>query len=275
MILTHRFSSDLIDGVHIKEGSNQSILYRQVLELFDPKIPTYHLVGNHELFNFNRSTINSLFHDWDRHGKYDDPYPNDPYWYYSFYAAEGIKVIALDCFEVSTIGQNDEGKNYLEAVELMVKYKGHNVSWIGDGDLIGLERRYQKVNGGISEKQLAWLERELTDSDTKREKVIMISHCCIDPGSCNLSCLLWNYDLVIETFARHPSIVVHMAGHSHVASHRLDDKTGIHYVVFHGVIESKPETHLTLFDTLLEIEGKGNELSLSLPLIDRYAMVSN
>ena len=71
-------------------------------------------------------------------------------------------------------------------------------------------------------------------------------------------------------------MVAYLSGHAHNAGHCLDPRTGIHYLVFHGVIESNPNSQafstLTLYDGMLEVEGKGSEPSLSLQLEDRYSM---
>lgn len=237
-------------------------------------------IGNHELYNFGRPQLVSLLQEsLSQQEMRHDPHHDDRHLYYSFRPVEGIKVIALDCFEISTIGYEKKGENYLEAADLMYKYHGHqdDVLWDEDGPLNGLERRFQAQNGGISAKQLAWLDRELTQSDKKREKVIVFGHCCLHPSSCDPTCLLWNYDQVLDSFSKHPSVVTYLSGHAHTPGHCLDS-TGIHYLVFHGVIESNPSSQafstLTLFDGNLLVEGKGSEPSLSLPLLDRYAMVN-
>lgn len=233
------------------------------------------------MYNFGRPQLVSLLQEsLSQQEMRHEPHHDDRHLYYSFTPVEGIKVIALDCFEISTIGYERQDDNYLEAADLMYKYHGHvdDVLWDGDGQLSGLERRFQSQNGGISARQLNWLERELTESDRKKEKVIIFGHCCLAPASCDPTCLLWNFDQVLECFSRHPSVVSYLSGHAHNAGHCLDASTGIHYLVFHGVIESNPDSQafatLTLFDGILEVEGKGSEPSLSLPLIDRYALTS-
>lgn len=160
------------------------------------------------------------------------------------------------------------------AADILTKYHGEDdILWDGDGQLEGLERRFQEQNGGLSERQLAWLERELADSDSRREKVLVYGHCCLHPSSCDPTCLLWNYDEVQNMFARHPCVVAYLSGHAHNAGHGKDD-LGIHYLVFHGVIETSPDSQafatLSLFDDCLVVDGKGTEPSMVLPLAERY-----
>ena len=77
---------------------------------------------------------------------------------------------------------------------------------------LGLDRRYQEQNGGLSSTQLAWLDKELSDSDTKHERVFVFGHCCMHPDSCEPTCLVWNYDEVMSVMGRHPSVVAYLSG---------------------------------------------------------------
>jgi len=40
-------------------------------------------------------------------------------------------------------------------------------------------------NGGVSESQLEWLKQVLDESDKAGQKVIILSHVPLGPGSCN------------------------------------------------------------------------------------------
>lgn len=237
------------------------------------------LLGNHELYNFGRPQLVSLLREsLSQQEMSHHPHHDEKHLYYSFSPAKGIKMIALDCFEVSVIGYPDTNdENYATAAAILYEKHGHmdDELWDGEGSLESLDRRFQAQNGGISDKQLAWLERELADSDAKKEKVIVFGHVCLLPDSCDPTCLLWNYDQVISCFSRHPSVVAYLSGHAHSAGHGVD-ANGIHYLVFHGIIESSPDTPafatLTLFDDRLEVEGQGTEPSLLLAFQDRYAL---
>lgn len=232
--------------------------------------------GNHELYNFGRPQLVSLLREsLAQQEMRHHPHHDDRHLYYSFTPVDGIRVIALDCFEISIIGYEKHDDNYMTAADILTKYHGHedDLLWDGDGPLLGLERRFQAQNGGISDKQLSWLERELTQADGRREKVIVFGHCCVSPDSCDPTCLMWNYDQLISCFSRHPSVVAYLSGHAHNAGHATD-ANGIHYLVFHGVIESDPASQafatFSVYDNRLEVEGKGTEPSMSLPIKDRF-----
>lgn len=232
------------------------------------------------MYNFGRPQLVSLLQEsLSNQEMRHEPHHDDRHLYYSFRPVSGIKVIALDCFEISTIGYNKKGDNYNQAADLMQKYHGHidDVLWDTDGHLEGLDRRFQSQNGGISDRQLNWLDNELNESDSRNEKVIVFGHCCLHPMSCDATCLLWNFDQVLDTFGRHPSVICYLSGHAHNAGHCLDVQTGIHYLVFHGVIESDPMFNafatLTLFNNQLIVEGKGSEPSLKLDIVNRYKNV--
>lgn len=106
----------------------------------------------------------------------------------------------------------------------------------------------------------------------------MFGHCCVHPDSCDPTCLVWNYDEVMQCFARHPSVVAYLSGHAHNAGNAVDVH-GVHYLVFHGVIETDPRQRafatLSLYHDRLVVEGEGSEPTLSLPLVDRFATVDD
>lgn len=201
------------------------------------------------------------------------PHHDEKHLYYSFEPTPGIKLIALDCFEISILGNDPElnEDNFNIAAEILYSKHGHSDEelWDCDGPLVGLERRFQASNGGISQKQLDWLEQELIDADSQGQLVIVFGHVCLHPASSDATCLLWNYDQVVEVFSRHPSVIAYMSGHAHQPGHAVD-ANGIHYVVFHGVIESDPSSQafatVSLYKDRIEIEGKGTEPSISLNL---------
>lgn len=196
--------------------------------------------------------------------------------YYKFHPAPGVKFIALDCFEISVIGYDPSHPNYKHAAEILYKYHGHNDfdGWDIDHCLDGLEKRFQSSNGAISERQLAWLEQELSESDEKGEVVIVFGHVGLHPESCEPSCLLWNYDDVLEAFDRHPSVKAYFCGHAH--NQGYVNSNGIHFCVFHGIIESRPDlgssfATISLYEDRLDIIGHGMETSRSLYFAQRTA----
>ncbi|XP_053209206.1 manganese-dependent ADP-ribose/CDP-alcohol diphosphatase-like [Panonychus citri] len=290
---------DIIDGLNKRtNGLDPLEAINKTLATFEahPTIPTFHAVGNHELYNFDRAEIISLFRDSlikktkvkpDLMGLNLNVNENpvncssssssssssaNYTLYYKFTPSPKLKIIALDCFEISVIGYDPNHPNYRQAEEILYKYHGHRDFdlWDIDDHLPeGPEKRFQQMNGALSEQQLTWLSRELQDSELKGEKVIVFGHVCLHPGSCDWSCLVWNYDRVIETFHKYNCVISYMSGHAHKFGHSVDEK-GIHYIVYHGVIETSPTNEafatISLYHDRLQVDGYGLEKSLTLPL---------
>ena len=197
---------------------------------------------------------------------------HDHLFYYKFYPVSGLKLISLDCYDISVLGYEPHHPKYQQASDLLYKYHGHR-DWKGwnleDNLPSNLDIRFTSQNGALSEEQLNWLDKELAESDDKNEKVIVFGHVGVHPNSCEWSCLLWNYDKVLEIFHKHTSVISYLAGHAHVSGHCVDNK-GVHYSVFHGIIETTPETNafatVSVYENRIEIEGQGNTQSCHLKL---------
>lgn len=183
---------------------------------------------------------------------------------------KGVKMISLDTYDISVLGYDPSHPKYKIASNILEKYHGHTdfELWDSDRTLVGNEKRFQSSNGALSEEQLEWLNKELHESDLENEIVIVFGHVGLHSQSCGWDSLLWNYDQVIECFHRHRCVVAYFSGHAHNSGYALDD--GIHYVVFHGVIETDPKEEafatITVFDDRIFIDGKGVEQQMTLKL---------
>jgi hypothetical protein len=64
-------------------------------------------------------------------------------------------------------------------------------------------------NGGVGPAQLRWLGQELRNAQDAHQRVVVISHCPIHPGSVNnrMNTLLWNYAEVLDVLAVFPQVV--------------------------------------------------------------------
>jgi manganese-dependent ADP-ribose/CDP-alcohol diphosphatase len=90
--------------------------------------------------------------------------------------------------------------------------------------------------GGISDAQLSWLEQQLGEAQRSGEKVIVCCHLPLEPASTSPTCLLWNYDLVLDLLRRHSCVVATLAGHAHRGGY-AEDKQGIHHRVLEAALE--------------------------------------
>lgn len=194
--------------------------------------------------------------------------------YYKFYPAEGVKFISLDTYDISVLGYAESHPKFQLAAALLEQYHGHRDQDLWDTDQAlppGPDRRFQASNGALSEEQLAWLDAELADSDLQQEIVVVFGHVGLHPGSCGWDSLLWNYERVLEIFGGHRCVVAYFSGHAHNAGYA--EENGIHYVVYHGVIETAPTEDCFATVSLfadpgggrLVVDGRGVEQSLTLP----------
>eukprot|EP00287_Rhodomonas_sp_CCMP768_P009590 CAMPEP_0196742384 /NCGR_PEP_ID=MMETSP1091-20130531/46442_1 /TAXON_ID=302021 /ORGANISM="Rhodomonas sp., Strain CCMP768" /LENGTH=201 /DNA_ID=CAMNT_0042088411 /DNA_START=247 /DNA_END=849 /DNA_ORIENTATION=- len=85
---------DLVDGCNAGLGQSVQAMDAVLNELGRSKCKEiYHLIGNHELYNFDRSTLDKLLNT-SRDGKS----------YYAFRPVPGWKFLVLDAYDISTAG---------------------------------------------------------------------------------------------------------------------------------------------------------------------------
>lgn len=271
---------DIIDGLNYESSGSLKAL-QQTLERFEKhsNIPTFHTVGNHELYNFSRSELVKHFtktiskmkipvyvYNPQRLLSTKNQSVNDLTLYYKFNPIPGMKCISLDCFDISVIGYDEFHPNYKLAAQLLYDHHGHYDfdGWDCDGLLQGLERRFQQMNGALSQQQLKWLDEELSESDKLGEKVIVFGHVSLSPDSSDWSCLLWNYAEVINIFHQHNCVIAYFSGHTHNSGYSIDSQ-GIHYIVLNGIVETSPDDEafvtVFLYNNRIEINGHGREES--------------
>lgn len=147
--------------------------------------------------------------------------------YYSF-KLEDWRFIALDGNDLSTFASFGKRKQR-EAAQLLTKVQATG-------------KVNAKVwNGGISMKQLKWLEKELAKADRKGEKVILFCHFPIHPVDPHN---LWNDTKVQEVLTAHPSVKAYFNGHNHAGAY--GEKNGIHYLTFKGMVDTQDQTSYSI-----------------------------
>lgn len=179
--------------------------------------------------------------------------------YLSFSPCPGLKVVVIDCYELSAIGYSRDHPNYKRGVEILKCYHGDDIINTDNNVLEGLEERFHSWNGGVSQRQLKWLDYELMQSDKNNEMVICCGHIPIHPKGCLNNSLLWNFEQVLDCFNRHPSVVAYLYGHEHKGGYAYDN--GCHFIGFNSVIETPAEhysfANVNVFEDHIEIEGFG------------------
>ncbi|XP_055897755.1 manganese-dependent ADP-ribose/CDP-alcohol diphosphatase-like [Biomphalaria glabrata] len=226
--------------------------------------PIYHVIGNHDLQCFPRTFyIDSLLKNISRNMSS----ATFPHLHYTFLAHEKLRVVALDTFEISVLGYEDQLDNvsYKLAQEMI---RAHNPN-VDTSDITGLEgvnRRWASYNGGVSKDQLQWLAQVLEKAKSCEENIIIITHV---PVVCDDDqYLAWNFSEIVDVIAQFECVIGVFSGHRHEGG---SSKVGtIHHITFPGIIETPPEVHafavLQMTDTDLEIIGVGRVPCYRIPL---------
>ena len=85
----------------------------------------------------------------------------------------------------------------------------------------GPARRFVQFGGGISADQLDWLKQQLADAKTADQHVIVCGHLPLHPDTCIGTCLLWNYEEVLQAIWDAGNVVTTITGHAHNVSLNL------------------------------------------------------
>lgn len=234
---------DIIDGQTEFKGLGSEKGLSKVLNVFSSlrdSIPIIHMIGNHELYNFKRRDLDALL---------KNPMNESGAGYYSFRPSPEtpIKLIVLNSYEVNMITTKEESDDKEAAIQYLEKHnpnnlRGHGVNWLSGME--GVERRYVPYNGALGERQLAWLDAELSDSDKRGDRVLVLAHVPLAPLSAGLSCLSWDYTRALEIFDDHPCVATVFAGHDHAGGYW--NRNGVHYFTFPSplnVSEEDPFAH--------------------------------
>jgi len=219
---------DLIDARNRHTKSQEKAL-QTVLKELDTSSYTklYHVLGNHELYNFDRKTLTGLLD------------MKQPEFYYSFQPIKGWRCIVLDAFDISILGLQETDEKYKEAVTLLKKNNPNDVfsnnDWLQG--LSGVQRRWLPYNGAISTKQLDWIEKELKEATELKERVLIFCHVPIYLPATHVETLIWNYDLVLQKLQSFKNVIAFIAGHDHDGGYAID-KTGIIHITLSSPLET-------------------------------------
>ena len=128
--------------------------------------------------------------------------------------------------------------------------------------LTGVHRRFLAFNGAIDIPQLTLLRTTLQEAKENNERVIILSHQPILPGSSSPMCLIWNYHDVLAILREYSTIIAAaFAGHANKGGYKRDEVSGIHFRVFEAVLESeepiKTYAFVDLYEQHLVVRGMG------------------
>lgn len=251
---------DIIDGkcnaVKSEEGIIKDMGMESILEVVDALShykhgPILHTYGNHELYNLERSQIGNIL---------GIPFKEETkgngdlvgYWSYLLESNDDdnegdekmkIRFVILDTYDIAMMGRcPDKSEKRAEAERLLSLHNSINYSAGNENSPEGLEgnfKRFVGFNGGVGQTQLKWLRNILTEAKENGEKVILLSHQPILPGSSSPVCLVWNYSDVLAILRDFgDTIIASFCGHAHRGGYKRDEESGIHFRVLEAVLES-------------------------------------
>lgn len=214
--------------------------YGKILPVFgDLGHPVRHLLGNHDFVDNDPA---------------NDKLPGllgMPANYYAF-DAQGFRFIMLDTNDLSTYAHPLESEAHKRAVAALEELKKQDVP------------NAKPWNGGLSAKQLDWLDRELLRCDEKKTPAIVCGHHPLAPVEMHTA---WNHNEILAVLTRHPSTKAYLSGHNHAGADEFRD--GLPCITFKSLLHEPDVTAysiLTFSADAIEVEGFGREISRRIPL---------
>ncbi|KAL3130513.1 hypothetical protein ABBQ38_008328 [Trebouxia sp. C0009 RCD-2024] len=195
---------DLIDGFHPKDQSETAM--KSVLDEFALlQKPVYHMIGNHCLYNLSRQRLNEVLGIQGVSS------------YYSFSPHTAWRFVVLDGYDVSMLGW-PEGHPLHAQAKAILDERNVNENKNNPEGHEGPARRFVQFGGGISADQLDWLKAQLADAKAANQHVIVCGHLPLHPDTCIGTCLLWNYEEVLQAIWDAGNVVATFTGHAHNVS---------------------------------------------------------
>lgn len=227
---------DVIDG-H-KHDVNKSM---QELEMIagrlDPlaaSIPVHHVVGNHCLSVPRQALLGRL---------------GMPASYYHVSIAPGWGLVALDTTEMSP--HSGYSEDTWQAAETRAFQAAHPMS----DDFPHMH----DWNGGLTSRQLQWLEDTLNKAQSEGEKILVVCHHPLGRGSSPDEYLAWNHEEVVDLLTRHSCVKAVLHGHYHPGGYCC--LKGVHYITVEGLLEAPVGSNafgfITVSGDVMTVEGHG------------------
>lgn len=200
------------------------------------KSPSYHVLGNHD-FEVEDSLKSKIFEKLNLKKRY-----------YSI-ETNGWKFLVLDGTDLSFYGSLDS----LKLKETKIAFNKI------EKDSLPYAKIY---NGGVSNEQMQWIEKELDMAKNTNQHVGFYCHfplLPIDNGN------LWNTIQLQELIEKYKNIKVFMNGHKHEGAYNF--KKGVHYLTFKGMVNTSNTTSFAtahFYKDSIQIKGYGREVSRTL-----------
>uniref|UniRef100_A0A7I4AXK9 Calcineurin-like phosphoesterase domain-containing protein n=1 Tax=Physcomitrium patens TaxID=3218 RepID=A0A7I4AXK9_PHYPA len=152
---------DLVDGFCPKEKSRTAFntVLSELAKFQGGHV--YHMIGNHCLYNLPRQELNQILHIPTSKSEQRS--------YYSFSPMPEFLFVALDGYDISTLGWPTDHPHFKAAMELLNR-RNPNDEKNSPVGLRGVNQRFVKFNGAVGEKQLEWMETKLQEAQDAGQK---------------------------------------------------------------------------------------------------------
>eukprot|EP01065_Artemidia_motanka_P005308 TRINITY_DN12573_c0_g1_i2.p1 TRINITY_DN12573_c0_g1~~TRINITY_DN12573_c0_g1_i2.p1 ORF type:complete len:382 (+),score=117.63 TRINITY_DN12573_c0_g1_i2:66-1148(+) len=216
---------DLLDERNRRSGQSEAAAAVLLNVLSGVNAKVYHVIGNHELYNFTRKRLNELLDT--------APAPRGKE-FYSFVPHPRVRMIVLDAFQESLMGYDDaEDPRRARAVEFLQAHNPNDV--FNDGDwCAGLpddKRHCVPYNGGLGAEQLQWLRAELSRAAQQNQRVVVFSHGLLHPKACSGSTMVWDWQEALDICSKSGVVTAVLCGHDHHGGYCWDSN-GMHHITF-------------------------------------------
>ena len=266
-----------IDGAKISVGHDAIDNVLQSLSVYRGRI--LHTYGNHELYNLSRDKLMeklkipfTMEDTGDLVGYYtyliENSNQKDVEKISSSSPSMKLRALVLDTYDLCLLDRCPDSSHKRHRAHEILSANNHNYPHEENSPegLEGVARRFVAFNGGIDEPQLEWLHQTLQMARENEEKVIIFSHQPIHPGSTWPTCLVWNYDEVLDILRSYKDVIIaSFSGHAHKGGYIRDEESGIHFRSVEAVLESSPPIRtyaiVDVFENKLVIRGEGDCVS--------------
>jgi len=211
---------------------NEDDFFNIIMTVSSLKMALYSVAGNHDFSAFKNSpqeTYSALMM----------PAP-----YYTEKMGQW-KFIFLDGNQKSSFGWKKGTKEYKDSLKYKKEVAPASAPW----------------NGGVGQKQLEWLDEELSQAESANEKVILFCHYPILPKN---ALNLWDDTAVLKLIKAHPSVKAWISGHNHKGNFAKQD--GKLFLTIKGMVEKGKNSYaiLKLYPDKLILQGFGEQESFEL-----------
>lgn len=217
---------DLVD-MSCGAGDNADWALGEVLHATKCRQSTWHYcIGNHDICVLSRVKLYDLLIPEELKS-----ICSSNMMYYSFPPDPGYRFIVLDSFDLSEISpsittEKSIARQIIDENNPNIRVRP-NKDWFEGLD--GNRKRFNPAGGGVSQRQLNWLENTLYESKRNMEIVFIFTHIPMARGGAEDSCLLWNYEEVLEIIHQSGNVAAVICGQDHAGGY-IKDSTGVHHI---------------------------------------------